>query len=126
MKPIYVLVKNLFFATRIVKTAQAAGLPVRCFDEAVKLVGASKTDGPNLVIMDCHGLEKEAFQVLKAFREDPGLSRISKIGYLTHGARDLKMEMEQAGCEHVYTQSEFTRELENLLVKYNHGLPSRV
>jgi len=126
MKPVYVLVKNLFFATKIVKTAQAAGLPVRCFDEAAKLVGASRTEEPNLVILDCHGLEKEAFQVLSEFRKDPGLSRVSRIGYLTHGARDLKVEMEQAGCEHVYTQSEFTKELENLLVKYNHGFPSRV
>lgn len=124
--PIYVLVKELFFATKIVKTAQAVGLEVRAFDSAGRLLEASRQKPPQLLILDCQGLEREAFQLLGEFKADEKLAKVSRIGYVPHVAQDLKQEMLRAGCEHIYSKSEFTRELENILVKTGDGLSSRI
>lgn len=126
LKPVYALVGDLFFATKIVKTAEAMGLEARAFDSADRLVQASQGKEPALVILDCGGLEREAFRLLDQFRADTKLSKVPRIGYLFHTAQDLKQEMETAGCDAVYTKGQFTKELENLLMRYAHGLPSRI
>lgn len=126
LKPVYALVSDLFFATKIVKTAQAVGLEARAFDSASRLLEASKEREPTLVILDCQGLEREAFQLLTEFRSDPRLSNIPQVGYLSHGARELKREMQEAGCGQVYAKSEFVKELENLLLRHSRGFSSRI
>ena len=123
-KPIYILVNDLFFATKIVKTAQALALEARAFDTAGRLFEASKAKEPSLVIMDCGGLEKQAFQLLDQFRNDAQLSKVPRIGYLSHGARVLEREMRTAGCHQVYTKFEFTKELEILLARSMHDVSS--
>ena len=126
LKPVYVLVADLFFATKIVKTAESMGLQARAFDSADRLVQASKEKEPALVLLDCGGLEKEAFHLIEQFRSDEKLSGIPRIGYLSHTAQDLRRQMQGAGCEAVYSKSEFTKGLENLLMRYAHGISSRI
>lgn len=126
LKPVYFLVNNLFFAEKMVKRAQTMGLEARAFDSTDPLVQASLEKEPALVIMDCEGLEKEAFRLLDQFRSEGKLSSVPRIGYLSHSAEDLRREMREAGCVQVYAKSELTRELENLLTRYAHGFPSRV
>lgn len=117
LKPVYLLVSNLFFATKIVKTAEAVGLEARAFDSAVRLLGASQDKEPALVILDC-ALEREAFRLLDEFRSSEKLSAIPRIGYLSHLAQELKRQIEGAGCEAVYSKAEFTKGLENLLMRH--------
>jgi len=126
LKPVYLLGADLFFATKIVKTAQAVGLEARAFDSADRLIQAAQAREPALVILDCGGLEKEAFRLLDQFRSAPSLSKIPRVGYLLHIAQDLKREMKGAGCDAVYSKAEFTRELENLLMRHTHGFSSRI
>ena len=125
-KPIYILVNELFFATKIVKSAQALGLEARAFDTAERLLEASRGREPSLVIMDCGGLEKEAFKLLGAFRSDAQLCKIPQIGYLSHGEKILQQEMRTAGCSQVFTKSQFTKELDVLIARTLHGIPSRI
>lgn len=126
LKPVYILVNNLFFAEKIVKTAQGMGLEAKAFDTARRLVQSAGEREPALVIMDCEGLEKEAHQLLKELRSDEKLLKVPPIGYLSHTSQDLKREMREAGCVQVYNKAEFTRELENLLTRYAHGVSYRV
>lgn len=126
LKPVYILVADLFFATKIVKTAEAMGLQGRAFDSAERLTQASKDKEPALVILDCGGLEKEAFRLLDQFQSHEKLSGIPRIGYLPHVAQDLKRQMQGAGCDAVYTKTEFTKELESLLTRHAHGISSRI
>ena len=125
-KPIYILVNDLFFATKIVKTAQALALEARAFDTASRLLEASKQKEPALVIMDCGGMERECYELLNAFHSEEKLSKIPFIGYLSHGAKDLSREMRAAGANQVYTKSQFTKELDLLLARTTHGVPSRI
>ena len=124
-KPIYMLANDLFFASKVVKTAEASGVPARAFDAAGRLIQASREKEPSLVLMDCERLEREAFRLLQEFHADGKLSRVPCVGYLSHTARDLKGEMLAAGATQVYFRSEFSKQLENLLMRYAGGLPSR-
>ncbi len=126
LKPVYALVADLFFATKIVKTAQSLALEARAFDTAERLIQAAKEKEPSVVLLDCQGLEKEAFRVLDSFRSEPSLSKVPRIGYLYHGAQELKRDMRNAGCEQVFTKSEFTKGLENILARFVHGFSSRI
>ena len=123
-KPIYLLANDLFFATKVVKTAQSLSLEARAFDTADRLLQASREKEPSLVILDCGGLEKQAFQLLDAFRNDAQLSKVPRIGYLSHMARELEREMRTAGCNQVYTKLQFTKELEILLARSMHDVSS--
>ena len=124
-KPVYLLVRDLFFATKLVKSAEAVGLAARAFDSAERLLQASREKEPSLILLDCEGLEREAFHLLEKLRRDEKLSSIPRLGYLSHTAQDLKREMQTAGCDSVYTKSELTKNLENLLARYSH-VSSRV
>lgn len=126
LPPVFALVKDLFFATKMVKMVQSMGLTARTFDTAERLLGAAAQEPPSLILLDCEGLEREAFSLLAGAQRTEALKNIPRIGYLSHAARALKEEMLRAGCEHVYSKSEFVRELESQLVKYSHGFPSRV
>ena len=125
-KAVYALVSDLFFATKIVKTAEALGVEARAFDHTDRLVEASREKPPALVFIDCEKLEREAFHLLEQFRTNETLSKIPRIGYLSHGAQDLKRQMREAGCEQVYSKSEFTKELDHLIGRYVHGFSSRL
>ena len=125
-KPVYLLVNDLFFATKIVKTAQALSLEARAFDSAERLVQSAHAKEPALVILDCERLEKEAFQVLQRFRAEEKFKAIPQIGYLSHAAVDLKREMRDAGCAQVYNKSEFSKEVENILARYTGRVSSRI
>lgn len=126
IRSVYALVGDLIFATRIVKTAEASGLKARTFDRAEKVIQVSKEEEPFLVVMDCERLEKEAFRLLVLLRADPRLSKIPCVGYLSHTARELKQEMREAGCEQVYSKSEFTKEMERIFTRYSGGFSSRI
>ena len=125
-KPVYMLVNDIFFATKMVKSAQALQLESRAFDSAERLFQAAKAKPPALVILDCQGLENEAFKVLSDFKQDETLARVPQIGYLSHAAQDLKKEMQTAGAIRVYSKSEFSRDLDTLLARFTHGLPSGI
>lgn len=125
-KPIYVLVGNLFFAEKIVKRVQAQGLEARAFDSAQKLIRASQEREPALVVLDCEGLEKEAFNALREFRRDTRFSKVPSIGYLNGSKLELKQEMQNAGCIHMYTKTEFSKELGNILTRAINGFSSRI
>lgn len=116
-KIVYILVNDLFFAEKIVKSAKAITLEARAFDMAERLVQASRVREPALVVVDCGGLEGEAFRLLQEFRQDEKLSKIPQIGYLSHGERELEKQMRTAGCRQVYTKSQFTKELDILMAR---------
>jgi len=125
-KPVYMLANDLFFAGKVVKTAGASGVPARAFDTAERLIQAARDREPSLVVMDCERLERETFRLLGEFRADEQLSKVPRVGYLSHTAQDLKGQMLAAGATQVYFRSEFSKQLENLLMRYAGGLPSRL
>lgn len=115
---VFGLVSNLLFASKIAQSAKHQHLGAHNFDKGDSLLEHARAKRPRLVILDWDGCEREAFKLLKVFREDAALKTIPVVGYLSHTKMDLKKEAETAGCLRVYTKSEFTRVLDDLLIRY--------
>lgn len=98
---------------------------MRTFDTAEWIIQIANEKELIVVLLDCQGLEKEAFRVLDTFRTHPRLSKIPRVGCLHEGDRDLRRGMQNAGCEQLYANSEVTKELGNILARYTYGFSSR-
>ena len=116
---VFGLISNLLSASKIAQSAKHCHLGVHNFDKADPLIEHAKAKLPLLVILDWDGCEAEAFKLLKVFQGDEGLKKVPIIGYLSHVKTALKEEAQKAGCLRVYSKSEFTRELDDLLARYN-------
>lgn len=116
---VYGLISNLLFASKIAQSAKHAHLGVHNFDKAEPLIEHAKLKPPLITILDWDGCEAEAFKLLKVFQQNADLKRIPVVGYLSHVKSDLKEEAERAGCPRVYFKSEFTRLLDDILLRYN-------
>lgn len=122
-KPVYALVKDLSLAGRMVKSAQASGVPMRTFDTSQRLLEACKAREPALVILDADRLEREAFQALQGFRSDEKFRKVPAVGFAAGAAQALIRELKEAGCLQVYQKTELFKGLNDLFMRYAYGIP---
>lgn len=116
---VFGLVSNIFFASKIAQSAKHCHLAVHNFDKAEPLLEHAKKRAPLLVILDWDGCEAEAFKLLKELKANADLKGVPTVGYLSHVKAAVKDEAERAGCHRVYPKSEFTRVLDDILVRYS-------
>ena len=115
---VFGLVSNLLMASKIAQSAKHCHLAVHNFDKSAPLVEHAKQKLPILIILDWDGCEAEAFKVLKELGGNADLKGVASVGYLSQMKTGLVDEARKAGCHRVYTKSEFTRDLENILARY--------
>lgn len=96
---IAVLVKDLFFRTKIEETARKLQIEVGFFEDPFSVQGAG------LVIIDLGAFGTDCIAFLK--KENRG----KVIGYLFHSKRALKIKAEHAGCDIVFSRSEFSKSI---------------
>ncbi len=116
---VYGLVSDILFASKIAQAAKHVHLAVHNFDKAEPLLQHTKQRPPVLIILDWDRCEAEAFKVLKELSSNADLKSVPSVGYLSQIKAPLKEEAQRAGCHRVYTKTEFTRSLEDLLVRYS-------
>ena len=112
------LVRDMATATKIVKAATTAHVAVRNMDRAEKLSECARGKRPSLVIIDWDHCEAEGFRVVKDFRENVDLKSVPVVGFTAFQKRDLIREAQAAGCDRVYTRSEFIRSLNDIFLRY--------
>lgn len=115
---VYGLVGDINFATKIAKTAKEFSLSVCNSDKAESLLKLAKERTPKFVILDLEKCEREAFLLLKKFREDEILNKIPVIGCLFGNGVMAKDEAQRAGCAKVYMKTELNREWEYIWTRY--------
>ena len=103
---IFALVTDLFFKGRIEETARNAGVEIEFASNPYQ------TKGGDLVIVD---LQKFGSGGIFLIRERNRESVIA--AYLPHIDIDLKNSALEAGCNPVFSRSEFTKKLPGLLKK---------
>ncbi len=115
---VFGLLSNLLIATKIAQSAKHLHLGVHNFDKAGPLLEHARQKPPILVILDWDGREAESFKLLKEFAKDAELKKVAVVGFLTNSHQPLKEEAERAGCHRVYPKTEFTKHLDDLLMRY--------
>lgn len=110
-------VGDMAMATRITKAAKQCGLAVKNFDHIEPLLKHAETKVPEVVFMDWDRLEAKCYELLQLARNLDTWSTVSLIGYVSQNKAALKEEAQRAGCQRVYSKTEFIAELEMLIAR---------
>ncbi len=112
------LLSNILAATRVAKAAKHHQFGVHNFDKSDALLKQMKEKRPSLVILDWDGCEAESFKFLNELRKSADLKGVGVIGFASGAKQALKEEAQRAGCQRVYSKTEFMNQLEDLVARW--------
>ena len=115
---VYGLLSNILAATRAAKAAKHHQFGIHNFDKAEPLLKQMKAVRPKLVMLDWDGCEAESFKFLNDFRKSADLKGVGVIGFASGMKQVLKEEAQRAGCQRVYSKTEFMNQLEDLMGRW--------
>ena len=115
---VYGLLSNILAATRLAKAAKHHQFGVHNFDKAEPLIKQMRAERPKLVILDWDGCEAESFKFLNELRRSADLKGVGVIGFASGMKQVLKTEAQMAGCQRVYSKTEFMNQLEDLMGRW--------
>lgn len=113
-------VDDLFFAAKILETAEKLGVPVTIARSAQDMVSRlfAGPDRPALLIFDLNSQACKPLETIAELKKDPDLRRIPTLGFLSHVQAELKQQAARAGCDTILPRSAFSERLPDLLRKY--------
>ena len=112
------VVSDLFFATKIAATAEAAGVSLETVDVATARarIGAqdASTGLPHLVLVDL-ALGEPALDLVRAWRAAAATARLPVAGFYSHVETATRAAAQAAGVDPVLPRSAFVARLPALL-----------
>lgn len=118
MAIVYGLLRDLTAAEKIAKAAKNCRLEVHNFDRSQGLLDHSRLRKPLLIIVDWDACEAEGYKVLKEIKQNADLNGVAVIGFVSGQKLALREEAQRAGCHRVYHKTEFMKDLELILARY--------
>ena len=120
-KRILALVADLLFTVKIADAAKRAGIQVE-FVKGEKELLEKAASKPALIILDlnCGGIQP--LRLIGKLRDNPDLSRISLLAYVSHVDGELKQKAHELGCHMVMARSAFSQNLP-MILKRHAGTP---
>lgn len=110
--PIFMMVDDMFFASKIRGSATAVGREIVSIRSLEQIAG-DKT--PSLVLLDLNSTRLDAVETIRALKSDERLKSAPVIGFLSHVQVDLKRAAEEAGCDYVIARSLFSQALPQIV-----------
>jgi CheY-like chemotaxis protein len=112
---IIVAVDDMFFAAKILSTAEQLGRTVERVKTREQLSAALVKQGPALLLIDLNSTQWDALEVIASCKSlsTPHARRI--LGFLSHVQVELKGLAEAAGCDVVMPRSAFAQALPAIL-----------
>lgn len=115
---VYGLLRDIAAAGKIAQAAKHCHLEVHNFDRSQGLLEHSRLRRPLLMIVDWDGCEAEGYKVLKEIRQNADLNGVAVIGFVSGQKLALREEAQRAGCHRVYHKTEFMKDLELIMARY--------
>jgi CheY-like chemotaxis protein len=112
---IFVAVDDMFFAAKILGTAQQLGRRVERLKSLAELREALEEEIPALLIIDLNSTQFQALEMVEFCKAHPALSAMPILGFLSHVQVELKRRAEQSGCDFVMPRSAFAQTLPEIL-----------
>lgn len=108
-------VDDMFFAARIRGTGEQMGVGVEFARSVDALVEAATRHAPALVIVDLHAGRIDPFALARRMKADERLCDVPLVGFFSHVQTELYRRAQEAGFDHVFPRSAFTRRLPEIL-----------
>lgn len=112
---IIVAVDDMFFAAKIMGTAESVGRQVERVKTRAQLAESAGGAPVSLLIIDLNSAQLQAFEVIETFKADVDLAAIPILGFLSHVQVELKHRAEGLGCDYVMPRSAFSQMLPEIL-----------
>ena len=115
---ILVVADDLLFRSKISTVAKAAGVVVRAATTPDAAIERAREDRPSLVLLDLDGVKPGPFEVLKRFAEDPELSALKTLGFVSHVHADLVRQARALHIGQVMARGAFAEALPEILAPH--------
>ncbi len=111
-------VDDLLFSSKIRTTAKQAGVDLAFARTPPEILEQSRTLRPALVIFDLNSGKAEPIETIAAMKQDPGLSSIRTLGFVSHVHTSLIEAARAAGIDDVMARSAFAANLAEILLAH--------
>jgi len=118
MAEVLAVVDDLFFAAKILETAQRLGVPLTLIRSPEELLTQARAHTPRLVIFDLNAEGCRPIEGIRRLRADPAFHPVATLGFFSHVQQDLKTTAAEAGCGRILPRSAFAVQLPEILRPY--------
>jgi CheY-like chemotaxis protein len=112
---VLVLVDDLMFRSKIKSSAVRLGVVVTFAGSRDAAMASMRAELPALVILDLNNPRTDPLGTVEAMKQDPALSSVRTIGFVSHVDADTIGAARAAGVDEVLARSAFTAALPDLL-----------
>jgi CheY-like chemotaxis protein len=112
---ILAVLDDLMFTSKIKTAAGQLGVPLAIARSAAAALDAVRNEAPALVIVDLNGRGTDPLGTVRALKNDPALSDIPTVGFVSHVQTDLIDAARRAGVDEVIARSAFAAGLGDIL-----------
>jgi len=109
-------VDDLLFSSKIRTTAKQAGVELLFARTPPEILEQTRTLRPSLVIFDLNSAKADPIHTIATLKQDPELSSIRTLGFVSHVHTDVIEEARRAGVDNVMARSAFASQLAEILI----------
>jgi CheY-like chemotaxis protein len=109
------LTADLMFAARVRSTAEAVGTPILLAKNAAEVLQLARAHSPREIIIDLDARNTDVIKLIAELKQEPAISRIPILAYVSHVREDLIAAARDAGAERVLARGAFVKQLPALL-----------
>ena len=103
------------FSSKIKTAANQLAVPLTFARSSAAALAEMRKNPPSLVIFDLNNPGTDPLGTVAAMHEDPALSAIPTLGYVSHVDTDMINAARRAGVNEVLPRSAFTMQLAEIL-----------
>ena len=109
------VVDDLIFSIKISTAAKHLGIDMYFERSKEKVLQTVRDKQPTLVIFDLNSGKLAPIEMIAAMKEEPGLSSIRTLGFVSHVDADTIDRARRAGIDQVMARSAFSEKLGDIL-----------
>jgi CheY-like chemotaxis protein len=113
---ILIAVDDLLFSSKIRATAKQAGVELTFARSQPEILEQARALKPSLAIFDLNGGKTSPIETIAAMKQDPALSAIPIIGFVSHVDAGTIDAARRAGADEVMARSTFAGHLAEILL----------
>lgn len=108
-------VDDIIFAAKIRGTAEPLGVKVEFLKNPDMLFQGAAEEIPATIIFDLHSARHDPFALAERLKADERLRAVPLVGFFSHVQTELLSRARNAGFDHVFPRSAFTKNLAGIL-----------
>ncbi len=120
-RKVLAVVDDLMFSVKIDAAARQSGVAVEYAKSQEEAIAKGR-GAPSVVLIDLNHGKLDVLKLIKAFKKDEALKKVSLLGFISHVDGERKQAAMDAGCDSVVPRSAFSMNLPQILKRHASSL----